>query len=70
MFDEAVAAAAEAAVDIARLGFDKAMTLWNARARTPKEEDPPGNILLAPGEKSGGLNIRKEAAPHDDTEKV
>jgi PTH1 family peptidyl-tRNA hydrolase len=70
LFDEAVAAAAIAADDIARLGFDKAMTRWNAKARTPREDDPAGNILLAPGEKSGGSNIRKEATPHDDSEEV
>jgi len=70
LFDEAVASAAVAVGDIARLGFDKAMTRWNVRARTPREDGPPGNILLAPGEKSGGLNIRKEATPHDDSEEV
>ena len=32
-FDAAVAAAGEAFADIARLGFDKAMTRWNAKAR-------------------------------------
>jgi PTH1 family peptidyl-tRNA hydrolase len=32
-FDAAVAAAAEAFADIVRLGFDKAMTRWNAKAR-------------------------------------
>ncbi len=30
-FEEAVSAACEAAGDIARLGFDKAMTRWNAK---------------------------------------
>ena len=32
-FDAAVVAAGEAFADIARLGFDKAMTRWNAKAR-------------------------------------
>ena len=72
IFEEAINAAAVAVGDIARLGFDKAMTRWNAKARTSRaEEEPPaGNILLAPGEKSGGSNIRKEATPHDDSEEV
>ena len=69
-FEEAVAAAAEAAGDIARLGFDKAMTRWNVKARTPRPDPPAGNILLAPGETSGGSKSRKEATPHDDTEEV
>lgn len=69
-FEEAVARAAEAAGDIARLGFDKAMTRWNIKARTPRPDAPAGNILLAPGESSGGSNSRKEATPHDDTEEV
>lgn len=69
-FHEAVAAAADAAADIARLGFDKAMTRWNATARTPRPESPAGNILLAPGEASGGSISRKEAKPHDDPEEV
>ena len=69
-FEEAVAAAAEAAGDIARLGFDKAMTRWNVKARTPRPDPPAGNILLAPGEASGGSKSRKEATPHDDTEEV
>jgi PTH1 family peptidyl-tRNA hydrolase len=69
-FEEAVAAACEAAGDIARLGFDKAMTRWNSKARTPRPDPPAGNILLAPGEASGGSNSRKEARPHDYTEEV
>lgn len=69
-FEEGVARAAEAAGDIARLGFDKAMTRWNVKARTPRPDPPAGNILLAPGDSSGGLNSRKEATPHDDTEEV
>jgi PTH1 family peptidyl-tRNA hydrolase len=69
-FEEAVAAAAEAAGDIARHGFDKAMTRWNVKARTPRTDPPSGNILLAPGETSGGSKSRKEATPHDDTEEV
>ena len=70
LFEEAVAAACAAADDIARLGFDKAMTRWNAKARTPRPENPAGNILLAPGKASGGLISRKEAKQHDDTEEV
>jgi len=69
-FDEAVAAACEAAADVAKIGFDKAMTRWNAKARTPRPESPAGNILLAPGDASGGSISRKEAKPHDDPEKV
>jgi PTH1 family peptidyl-tRNA hydrolase len=69
-FEGAVAAACDAAGDIARLGFDKAMTRWNAKARTPRPDPPAGNILLAPGEASGGSKSRKEAKPHDDTEEV
>ncbi|PWB60948.1 MAG: hypothetical protein C3F14_12315 [Deltaproteobacteria bacterium] len=72
----AVAAAGEAFADIARLGFDKAMTRWNAKARedgkqgkTPPES-PGGNILLAPGASSGGSISRKEARSQDDTEEV
>ena len=75
-FDAAVAAAGEAFADIARLGFDKAMTRWNAKAReasrqckTPPES-PGGNILLAPGALSGGSISRKEARSQDDTEEV
>jgi PTH1 family peptidyl-tRNA hydrolase len=69
-FEGAVGAACEAADDIARLGFDKAMTRWNARARTPRPENPTGNILLAPGKASRGSISRKEAKQHDDTEEV
>lgn len=69
-FEEAVAAACEAARDIARLGFDKAMTRRNAKARTPRPETPAGNILLAPGGETGGSTTRKEARPHDDSEEV
>ncbi len=69
-FEEAVDAACEAAGDIARLGFDQAMTRWNAKARTPRPDSPAGNILLAPGKASGGSISRKEAKKHDDTEEV
>jgi len=75
-FDAAVAAAGEAFADIARLGFDKAMTRWNAKQRedgklcTAPPESPAGNILLAPGASSGGSISRKEARSQDDTEKV
>lgn len=72
-FDAAVAAAGEAFADIARLGFDKAMTRWNAKAREDGKappESPGGNILLAPGASSGGSISRKEARSPDDTEEV
>lgn len=69
-FEEAVDAACEAALEIARLGFDKAMTRRNARARKTPPETPGGNILLAPGGKTGGSISRKEARPHDDSEEV
>ena len=72
----AVAAAGEAFADIAGLGFDKAMTRWNAKARednrncTAPPESPGGNILLAPGASSGGSISRKEARSQDDNEEV
>jgi PTH1 family peptidyl-tRNA hydrolase len=81
-FDAAVAAAGEAFADIARLGFDKAMTRWNAKAREDSKtckdskscmappESPGGNILLAPGASSGGSISRKEARSQDDTDEV
>ena len=74
-FEAAVAAAAEAFADIVRLGFDKAMTRWNAKARDvapgkAPPESPGGNILLAPGTSSGGSISRKEARPQDDNEEV
>ena len=75
-FDAAVAAAAEAFADIARLGFDKAMTRRNAKAREDNKsgktppDTPGGNILLAPGASSGGSISRKEARSPDDTEEV
>ncbi|MEW6719284.1 MAG: aminoacyl-tRNA hydrolase [Thermodesulfobacteriota bacterium] len=69
-FEEAVAAACAALGDIARLGFDKAMTRWNVKPRKPRPDPPAGNILLAPGEASGGSISRKEAKPQDDTEEV
>lgn len=75
-FDAAVAAAGEAFADIARLGFDKAMTRWNAKAREDSKqgkappESPGGNILLAPGASSGGSISRKEARSQDDNEEV
>jgi PTH1 family peptidyl-tRNA hydrolase len=75
-FDAAVSAAGEAFADIARLGFDKAMTRWNAKARegvkqgTAPPESPGGNILLAPGASSGGSISRKEARSQDDNEEV
>jgi PTH1 family peptidyl-tRNA hydrolase len=72
-FDAAVAAAAEAFADIAGLGFDKAMTRWNAKAREDSKAppgSPGGNILLAPGASSGGSISRKEARSQDDNEEV
>ena len=74
-FDAAVAAAGEAFADIVRLGFDKAMARWNAKARDAAPgkappESPGGNILLAPGASSGGSISRKEARSPDDTEEV
>jgi PTH1 family peptidyl-tRNA hydrolase len=74
-FDAAVAAAAEAIADIAGLGFDKAMTRWNAKAQEVASgkappESPGGNILLAPGASSGGSISRKEARSQDDNEEV
>ena len=66
-FDAAVAAAGEAFADIAKLGFDKAMTRENSKA---PPESPGGNILLAPGASSGGSISRKEARSQDDTEEV
>ena len=64
-----VDAAAEAVRDILRDGFDKAMTRWNARRAALPPEPAEGNILLAPGEKTGGSISRKEARD-DDAEKV
>jgi len=75
-FEAAVAAAGEAFADIAGLGFDKAMTRWNAKSRgedqhgTAPPGSPGGNILLAPGASSGGSISRKEARSQDDTEEV
>jgi peptidyl-tRNA hydrolase, PTH1 family len=69
-FDAAIGAACDAAGDIARLGFDKAMTRRNVKAPKPRPESPAGNILLAPGETTGGSISRKEARPKDDSEEV
>jgi PTH1 family peptidyl-tRNA hydrolase len=63
-----VASAGDAVRDILRDGFDKAMTRWNAHKGT-LPEGPEGNILLAPGEKTGGSISRKEARK-DDAEEV
>jgi len=68
-FLDGVAAAGEAVRDILRNGFDKAMTRWNARRAAPPPPPAEGNILLAPGEKTGGSISRKEARD-DDAEKV
>ncbi|MBI5576130.1 MAG: aminoacyl-tRNA hydrolase [Deltaproteobacteria bacterium] len=56
-----VAAAGEAVRDIMRDGFDKAMTRWNAKRTCPSPKTAEGEILLAPGGKSGGSISRKEA---------
>lgn len=63
-----VASAGDAVRDILRDGFDKAMTRWNARRAGTLPEGPEGNILLAPGEKTGGSISRKEAKKKDAEE--
>jgi PTH1 family peptidyl-tRNA hydrolase len=55
------ASAGEAVLEAIREGFDKAMTRWNRRRAEPLPEGPEGNILLAPGEKTGGSISREEA---------
>lgn len=60
-FLDGVGAAGNAVVDILRDGFDKAMTRWNARRASPSPETGVGDILLAPGRKTGGSISRKEA---------
>ena len=69
LFLDGVTAAGEAVRDILRDGFDKAMTRWNARRAIPPPLPAEGNILLAPGEKTGGSISRKEARD-DAAEKV
>jgi len=69
LFLGGVAAAGEAVLDILREGFDKAATRWNARRTGPLPRPAEGNILLAPGEETGGSISRKEARK-DDAEKV
>lgn len=69
LFLAGVADAGEAVRDILRDGFDKAMTRWNARRAAFPPGPPEGNILLAPGETSGGSISRKEARDKD-AEKV
>lgn len=69
LFLDGVAAAGEAVRDILRDGFEKAMTRWNARRAARLPQPAEGNILLAPGEKTGGSISRKEARD-DDAEKV
>jgi PTH1 family peptidyl-tRNA hydrolase len=64
-----VASAAEAVVEILRDGFDKTMTRRNARRAGTLPPTAEGNILLAPGEKTGGSISRKEAKKHN-AEKV
>jgi PTH1 family peptidyl-tRNA hydrolase len=69
LFLGGVADAEEAVRDILRDGFDKAMTRRNARRAAFPPGPPEGNILLAPGETSGGSISRKEARDKD-AEKV
>jgi PTH1 family peptidyl-tRNA hydrolase len=69
LFLGGVASAGEAVLDILRDGFDKAMTRWNARRSGLPPRSAEGNILLAPGEKTGGSISRKEAR-NDDAENV
>jgi len=69
LFQGGVASAGDAVRDILRDGFDKAMTRWNARRATGLPGGPEGDILLAPGEKTGGSISRKEARK-DDAEEV
>jgi PTH1 family peptidyl-tRNA hydrolase len=69
LFLGGVASAGEAVLDILRDGFDKAMTRWNARRSELPPRSAGGNILLAPGEKTGGSISRKEAR-NDDAENV
>lgn len=61
LFLDGVAAAEKAVLDILRDGFDKAMTRWNARRASPSPDSGEGDILLAPGGKTGGSISRKEA---------
>lgn len=69
LFLDGVASAGAAVCDILRDGFDKAMTRWNARRLKTPPPAAEGNILLAPGEASGGSISRKEATKHN-AEKV
>jgi PTH1 family peptidyl-tRNA hydrolase len=69
LFLGGVASAGDAVLDILRDGFDRAMTRWNARRSGPPPPPAEGNILLAPGDKTGGSISRKEAR-NDDAEKV
>ncbi len=68
VFLDGVASAADAVREILRDGFEKAMTRRNARRATTLPEGPEGNILLAPGEKTGGSISRKEAKKKDAEE--
>jgi PTH1 family peptidyl-tRNA hydrolase len=69
LFLGGVASAAEAVLEILRDGFDKTMTRRNARRAGTPPRSAEGNILLAPGEKTGGSISRKEAKKHN-AEKV
>ena len=60
-FLDGVAAAEKAVLDILKDGFDKAMTRWNVRRASPSPDTGEGDILLAPGGKTGGSISRKEA---------
>lgn len=64
-FDGGIASAAEAVRDILRDGFDKAMTHWNAGRSGDLPPRAEGDILLAPGKKTGGSISRKEARKDD-----
>ncbi len=68
-FLRGVESAADAVREILRDGFDKAMTRCNARRSPGLPGSPEGDILLAPGEKSGGSISRKEAG-NDDADEV
>ncbi|MBI5419249.1 MAG: aminoacyl-tRNA hydrolase [Deltaproteobacteria bacterium] len=68
LFLGGVASAGEAAREILRDGFDKAMTRWNVRRFEKRPQSADADILLAPGEKSGGSISRKEAKKSDADE--
>lgn len=69
LFQGGVASAAEAVREILRDGFDKAMTRRNVRRSEGRPQTADADILLAPGEKTGGSISRKEAT-RDDADEV